>query len=86
MKKMRRLLCLLMAISMLASITLTVAAADYGGFLHQFALHVKVDFDGVGVLVAEDQLIQGVLALRDNDAGAVENDPLHIRGKVEFFQ
>lgn len=29
MKKMRRLLCLLMASSMLASITLTVAAADY---------------------------------------------------------
>ena len=63
-----------------------VFAADHIGLPHGLALHVVEHLDAVGALVAEDELEQGLLALRDDDAGALLDHRFQLLREDEAVQ
>ena len=63
-----------------------VFASDHGSLLHRLSVHIVEDLNLVRVLVAEDELIEGLLAVRHDHTGAIVDNIGQFRRKREFFQ
>ena len=63
-----------------------VFATNHGSLFHRLAVHIIEHLNLIGMLVAEDELVQRFLAVRYDHAGAIVDDFGQFRRKSEFFQ